>query len=261
MKQAYADAYRELHERHWWWRSREEILVRELAAHAPPGGYDRILDIGCGDALFFNELNRFGDVWGVESDASLLREAGPFRSRIHVGRFDRSFTAEEPFGLVLMLDVLEHMHDPIEPLSRVVDLLAPSGALLLTVPAFPVAWTSHDDWNEHVVRYTRSSLERVVRESGLSIRSSRYLFHWLFPAKLVVRAIEAVRPGLRKAAAVPPEWLNQALIRVSTFEERLFRRISLPFGTSLLAWCVPAEPGPHSGTAGLEPRARAGLMQ
>jgi len=260
MKQAYAVAYRELHERHWWWRSRETILLRELADHAPPGGYDRILDIGCGDALFFNELRRFGDVWGVEPDASVVRENGPYRDRIHVGWFDRTFTAEQPFGLVLMLDVLEHMHHPIEALGRVADLLTPSGALLLTVPAFPVVWTSHDDWNEHVVRYTRGSLTRVVREAGLTLRSSRYLFHWLFPAKLVVRAIEAVRPGSRKPAALPPEWLNTGLLRMSTLEERLFRRVRLPFGTSLLAWCVRGAQSSYS-RAGLESSARAGLMR
>jgi SAM-dependent methyltransferase len=261
MKQAYAGAYRELHERHWWWRAREAVLLRELADHAPPGGYSRILDIGCGDALLFDELRRFGEVWGVEPDASLLREDGPYRNRIHVGKFDRSFAAEDPFGLVLMLDVLEHMPDPLEALGRVADQLTPSGALLLTVPAFPVLWTSHDDWNEHVVRYTRSSLARLVEEAGLTMRSSRYLFHWLFPAKLVVRAIEAVRPDSRKAAALPPEWLNQALLRLSTFEERLFRGVPLPFGTSLLAWCVPGAQGSHSRAAGLEPRAPAGLMR
>lgn len=257
MKQVYAQTYRELHQRHWWWRSREAVLLCELADHVPKTGYGRILDIGCGDALFFDELNQFGDVWGVEPDASLLREDGPYRNRIHVGPFDGSFTAEEPFGLVLMLDVLEHLQEPVEALGRIADLLTPSGALLLTVPAFPIAWTSHDDWNEHVVRYTRSSLARVVRDAGLTVRSSRYLFHWLFPAKLVVKAIEAIYPGSRKPAAVPPEWLNKALLRIATFEGRLFRRIPLPFGTSLLAWCVPSTQGSHTRGAGLEGRPRA----
>jgi SAM-dependent methyltransferase len=240
MKQTYAQKYRELHERHWWWRSREIVLLQELAEHAPHGGFGRILDIGCGDALFFDQLRRFGDVWGVESDPSLVRDDGPHRHRIHVGNFDGSFSAREPFGLVLMLDVLEHMQDPVDALCRVRDLLEPSGSLLITVPAFSIAWTRHDDWNEHVVRYTRSSLERAVRASGLTIRSSRYLYHWLFPAKLIVRATEALRAWAPKPAEVPPEWLNQLLLRLCLFEERLLRTAHLPVGTSLLAWCTPA---------------------
>jgi SAM-dependent methyltransferase len=239
----YAAAYRALYQRHWWWQAREAVLVGEIGGNAPAGGWGRILDVGCGDALFFDELERFGDVWGVESDASLVSEAGPYRSRVHIGGFDASFAAREPFGLVLMLDVLEHMHDPVAALRRVRELLEPSGALLVTVPAFPMAWTRHDDINEHVVRYTRRSLVEVLRAAELDLRSSRYLFHWLFPVKLAVRAVEAMRPGQPAPASIPPRWLNRALWAVSRAEERLLGWTRLPFGTSLLAWCVPAERG------------------
>jgi SAM-dependent methyltransferase len=237
MKQAYADAYRELYERHWWWRAREAVLVSEIARNAPPNGWGRILDIGCGDALFFSELSRFGEVWGVEGDASLVRADGPYRDRVHVGSFDESFEAGEPFRLVLMLDVLEHIHDPVAALQRVRTLLEPTGALLVTVPAFPVAWTRHDDINEHVVRYTRTSLAHVLGAAGLTLRSSRYLFHWLFPVKLAVRTAEALMPTQPAPASIPPAWLNRALCLASRAEERLLGWARLPFGTSLLAWC------------------------
>ena len=259
MKQAYADVYRELHQRHWWWRSREAVLLREIALRAPAGGFGRILDIGCGDALFFEQLARFGDVRGVEADASLVREDGPFRDRIHVGPFDATFLADHPFGLILMLDVLEHMPEPEQALRRVAELLNPGGALLLTVPAFQVAWTRHDDWNEHQMRYTRRSFETLARRAGLTPVSSRYLFHWLFPVKLVVRAIEALRAAPAGPARVPPEWLNRTLLRISRSEERLLRWARLPFGTSLLAWCVPsARAVPATGLPGATLGSRAG---
>ena len=247
MKQAYAGVYRDLHERHWWWRSREAVLLRELAARAPGGGWRRILDVGCGDALFFDQLKRFGDVWGVEPDASLIRDDNPYRARIHVGSFDESSRAEAPFGRVLMLDVLEHMRDPVRALRRVREVLEPDGALLVTVPAFPVLWTRHDDWNDHVVRHTRRSLGRAAGEAGLTVVASRYLYHWLFPAKLAVRAVEAMRRGRAGPASIPPTWINRTLIRVSEAEERLLGWARLPFGSSLLAWCVPA--AAEAGTA------------
>ncbi|MGH6690858.1 MAG: class I SAM-dependent methyltransferase [Gemmatimonadales bacterium] len=240
MKEAYASIYRELYRRHWWWRAREAVLVREIARNAPPQGWGRILDVGCGDALFFDELSRFGEVWGVEGDPSLVRDDGPYRHRIHVGKFDASLPTGSPFRLVLMLDVLEHMHEPVDALQRVRALLEPSGALLVTVPAFPAAWTRHDDYNEHVVRYTRASFKEVVRRAGLTLLSSRYLFHWLFPAKLLVRAAESVISGAAVPAGIPPVWLNKALFSASRLEERLLRWARLPFGTSLLAWCIPS---------------------
>jgi SAM-dependent methyltransferase len=237
VKQPYADVYRDLYERHWWWRAREAVLVREIARRTLPAGWGRILDVGCGDALFFKHLMRFGDPWGIESDASLVRADGPYRSRLHLGPFDSSFVPDRPFRLVLMLDVLEHMHDPVAALTRVREVLEPGGSLLLTVPAFQIAWTRHDEINEHVRRYTRGTLEPLVRAAGLTLASSRYLFHWLFAAKLAVRVRESITRGEPTPAAVPSAWLNAMLRGVCIAEERLLGWARLPVGTSLLAWC------------------------
>jgi 2-polyprenyl-3-methyl-5-hydroxy-6-metoxy-1,4-benzoquinol methylase len=239
MKEAYASVYRELHQKHWWWRARETVLLREIERAAPPSGWRRLLDVGCGDALFFDALARFGEVWGVESDPVVVRSDGPHRGRIHIGTLDASFTPDAPFGLILMLDVIEHIREPGLVLRRALELLEPSGAILVTVPAFPLIWTRHDDINEHVVRYTRASLAELVERSGLKVQSSRYLFHWLFPAKLATRALELVSAGSAKPASLPPAWVNRMLLQLSEFEEQALHRASLPFGSSLLAWLAP----------------------
>src|SRR5688572_18724787 len=118
MKSEYARAYGELYRRHWWWRAREAMLLRELRRRSPGNGRGRILDVGCGDGLCFDELQALGEVWGVEAAASLVASDGPYQTRIHVGRFDRSFEPAAPFGLILMLDVLEHLSDPVEALCQ-----------------------------------------------------------------------------------------------------------------------------------------------
>jgi len=56
MDVAYARRYRELYERHWWWRAREHVILDTLRRIEPPGGFPSILDIGCGDGLFFDRL-------------------------------------------------------------------------------------------------------------------------------------------------------------------------------------------------------------
>ena len=66
MREDYALAYRRLYQEHWWWRAREALLVRELSRlRLPPSG-GRLLDVGCGDGLFFERLAEFGAVEGVE---------------------------------------------------------------------------------------------------------------------------------------------------------------------------------------------------
>ncbi len=96
-----------------------------------------------------------------------------------------------------------------------------------------------------MVRYTRESFEAAARDAGLVPLASRYLFHWLFPAKLAIRMLEAVTGASPRPASVPPEWLNRTLIGVCRMEEQLLRRARLPFGSSLLAWCLPAT-GDHA---------------
>lgn len=238
MKQEYARQYRELYERHWWWRAREALLVYELRRRQPPTGWHSILDVGCGDGLLFDRLAAFGEVFGVEPDSDLV-SPGPHRKHITVAPFDAAYQPARCFRLILMLDVLEHMPDPAGALRHAACLLEPGGWLLATVPAFHVLWTAHDDFNAHLERYTISSFCRLAARGGFDVVSARYLFHWLFPAKLAVRAVERIRAQPPKPAAVPPNWLNIALRRLTLAEARLLGWARLPFGSSVLAWCRP----------------------
>src|SRR5690606_16997046 len=117
-----------------------------------------ILDIGCGDGLLFDRLTHLGPVEGIEPDAALLDPAGPWRSRIHVKPFDRSFRPERSFARILMLDVLEHLDDARSAIEHVHDLLQPGGKFYCTVPAFRSLWTNHDVLNQHVTRFRRKEL-------------------------------------------------------------------------------------------------------
>ncbi len=237
MRPDYASHYRDLYERHWWWRTREVLLLDELKRHAPAGGWGSILDVGCGDGLFFDQLGQFGEVWGVEPDARLLTTGGNHRSRIHEGPFDSGYKPERTFRLILMLDVLEHMSNPEDALRRAALLLEPDGRLLLTVPAFRLLWTAHDDFNQHVDRYTIRRIRDLAERGGFAVDSARYLFRWLVPAKLAVRALEVITPGRATPERVPHQWLNRLLLGLSLAEARLLAHVPLPFGSSVLVWC------------------------
>jgi len=230
----YAQEYRELYERHWWWRARERFILDELARLRSAAGWGAILDVGCGDALFFDALSNLGDVEGVEPDATLVTPNGPHRARIHVGPFDRSFAPGKRYGLMLMLDVVEHMPDPDAALAYAYSLLEPGGTLLVTVPAFMTLWTRHDVLNRHYTRYTRATFAALARRTGFTVVSSRYFYHWLYPAKLATRALEAIRRGEPRPPRVPARWLNRVLYVLSRAEQRLSRAVPLPFGSSLL---------------------------
>ena len=202
------------------------------------GATTNILDIGCGDGLMFEALSRFGDVEGVEIDASIVSEGGRWADRIFVGPFD-TFEVDRRYGLILMLDALEHMQNPARSLRRAVDLLMADGIVVLTVPAFNSLWTSHDVVNEHVERFTRRTLGALAAQSGAQMISSSYFFHWLAPVKLAVRAKEMVFAPRSVNPRIPPGWLNTTLIGLSRIEQRAVSRLPMPFGGSLFAVIAP----------------------
>jgi 2-polyprenyl-3-methyl-5-hydroxy-6-metoxy-1,4-benzoquinol methylase len=234
MQADYAAHYRELYERHWWWRARERIVLRELARLELRAGQETILDIGCGDGLFFDALSRYGDVQGVEADESLVSPGGPWRDRIHVGPFDERFRPGRRFSLILMLDVLEHLADPSAALAHVRSLLTDDGTLVLTVPAFKTLWTTHDDLNHHYTRYTKPRLRQVAEDAGLAVLRMRYLFQWTCPAKLAVRLKERFVSTTPASPRLPPPMINRALYTATLLEQAILQRLEPPFGSSLL---------------------------
>jgi len=230
----YANSYRALYERHWWWRAREPFLLDQLRRGLATGSAGRILDVGCGDGLFFDKLSEFGQVEGVEPNGALV-SPGRHGGRIHIGPFDESFSPPHRYSAVLMLDVLEHLEYPDKAVRHALRLLETDGRLVVTVPAFKLLWTNHDDINQHFTRYTKKSFLDLAQRSGLQVDRCRYFFFWLFPVKLVARVCEAVLRSEPAPAKVPPRFINTALTQLSRLEEAVGGQLPIPFGSSLLA--------------------------
>lgn len=247
MQADYGRRYRELYERHWWWRAREAVILDALRERRPARGWHRILDVGCGDGLFFEPLAEFGEVEGVEANPDLLSPRLRLSGRIHINAFDRTFVPGKTYSLILMLDVLEHLPDPEEALQHALSLLEPEGVLLVTVPAFRLLWTNHDVLNAHFTRYTKRSFGDLARRAGLQVETARYLFQWVFPAKLAARVGERLFHLQARPPGIPPRWINRALYSLSRLEERTVGSLPWPFGSSLMVMgSRPTAPSPSS---------------
>ncbi|MCJ7515970.1 MAG: class I SAM-dependent methyltransferase [Dehalococcoidia bacterium] len=97
---------------------------------------DSLLDLACGDGLitelFARQVSR---VVGVDANGKHLREA---RKRLPDAEFYESLIEEleldERFDTVTMLDLLEHVVDPIVVLRKAASFLADNGVLIIHVP-------------------------------------------------------------------------------------------------------------------------------
>ncbi len=235
MKESYARQYADLYRGHWWWRARERFLVEVLRSLPLGGELGPVLDVGCGDGLFFDVLRAWGIPEGVEADGDLVTQEGRSRGAIHVGPLDETFRPGRRYMLITALDVLEHAPDEGAFLDRIHALLADDGLLVLTVPAFRWLWTHHDAINLHRTRYTKKTLRAAADAAGLELVRMEYFFGWTVPMKLLVRLKEAlVAPGAEEVGT-PAAPVNGLLEAVCRAEQAMARWTGLPVGSSLLA--------------------------
>jgi 2-polyprenyl-3-methyl-5-hydroxy-6-metoxy-1,4-benzoquinol methylase len=232
MDPRYAAIYPDLYRNHWWWRVRERMLVETIRGLTPQPPI-KILDVGCGAGLFFDALQQFGDVTGIESDRGSVNGDNRWAHRIVCGELDESYSPPAPFDLILALDVLEHVPDATTLLRHAARVLNQRGRILVTVPAFQWLWTSHDDLNHHVKRYTAAQLRSTLEASGLVVHDVRYLFQSLIVPKLAVKLSETVAARRAKLPHIPGRLVSSALQTWFWTEFKLLP--PLPFGTSVLA--------------------------
>jgi SAM-dependent methyltransferase len=226
-------------DRHWWYRGRRKVLARVLAELNLPHAA-RILDAGCGSGRNMVELARLGTVTGVElsgTSVTLARERA-VGEVIEGSVLDMPFETDS-FDLAVSLDVIEHLDQHLEALRELRRVVAPGGALLVTVPAYGWLWSGHDEINHHFRRYTRRSLQGVAQQAGWQQARTTYFNSLLLPVAIVLRALERLNTKTTESSLdlwVPPEPVNRLLELPLDLEAALIGRGGrIPAGLSLLA--------------------------
>lgn len=95
-----------------------------------------LLDLACGDGVMTRMFaSRFQQVVGVDASSRHLAKA---RQLVPQATFHESlieeFETEERFDSVLLLDILEHVVDPVRVLRKAAKFLADQGVLIVHVP-------------------------------------------------------------------------------------------------------------------------------
>jgi SAM-dependent methyltransferase len=191
--------------RHPWETARLQAIrqiVGGLGLRSP-----RVLDVGAGDGYLIHALHsEFGFQQSVAQDIHLTESLARELSRPGVEFVreltDPAYRAE----LILLLDVIEHVEDPVALLSQLRrERLAPGGRVLITVPAFQRLYTEHDRALKHFRRYSRAQLIAEARSAGFEVLDSGYLFASL----LLPRAAQALRERLlAKAGSVSEQGIG-----------------------------------------------------
>jgi 2-polyprenyl-3-methyl-5-hydroxy-6-metoxy-1,4-benzoquinol methylase len=208
-------------------RERASIALRLLAGAGLARG--RLLDLGCGPGWALEAFRAAGFcVRGADVSSAAVEEA---RARgldvlpLDLERSDGESLrreAGEGFDAVTLLEVLEHLSDPLGALRRARSLLSPGGLMVVSLPneiALParlavlagrLPFGGHDD--PHVRHFDRRRARRLLVEAGLRILAER-------PVSIVPPGRRTLRAILAPAARILPGPLSLATVYLARPED------------------------------------------
>lgn len=126
--------YEQLQQFHWYYVPEKweySIAIKDLT------NCQSILEVGCGEGAFIEQLQKYhdADIQGVELNPNAVKIAQ--KKQLPVIQQDIKEIAQEKvehFDAICAFQVLEHLGQPQEFLSLIMNLLRPGGSLLLSVP-------------------------------------------------------------------------------------------------------------------------------
>jgi hypothetical protein len=207
---------------HWYYRAKSAAMLRMLEGSK----LDKVLDVGAGSGFFSRHLldhTACREAVCVDPNYPVETEELQAGKPIHFVRQAENFDGH----VVLMMDVLEHVPDDVG-LLRDYTARVPRGArVLITVPAMPWMWSSHDVFLEHYRRYTVATMAKVIDAAGLRQLSLCYYFGLTLPLAASVRLGRRLIPGRGGVPGsdmrVHTKLVNAALLEICMAELAIFR--------------------------------------
>jgi decaprenyl-phosphate phosphoribosyltransferase len=184
-------------------------LLKLALAHAP--GAKTLLDVGAGAGLLLSEASQRGiSGVGVELSRSLC-ESGrkQFGVELIQGIFPCPQLAGRKFDLIFLVDVIEHVPNPVEILRAAREQLSEQGRLLVVTPdrgSLAATLMGKRWWHyrlAHIGYFNRSTLDLAASNAGLEI-VHRFRPNWVLPFAYLLSRLAQYVPWLQ-----PPKWLEK----------------------------------------------------
>jgi SAM-dependent methyltransferase len=223
---------------HWWFVVRRKLLKSILSSvHVPANSLT--LDIGCGAGSNLKALLSAGlNAIGLDRSIYIL---SILSKKLEVpllnGNLNNLPVRPNSIGLIIAMDILEHLDDDANGLTEFHRALNKGGILILTVPAFEFLWGIQDEVTGHKRRYVKKEITKKLREAGFEILNAFYFnFFLFFPILFGRRIIRILGLRVESENKINSPLINFFLKMIFSFEPYLLKYLSFPFGVSI--FCI-----------------------
>jgi 2-polyprenyl-3-methyl-5-hydroxy-6-metoxy-1,4-benzoquinol methylase len=141
----------------------------------------KTLELGCahGGLVFLMKLTGY-DSAGTEMSPWICEYASKtFNIPMLCGRVEDFNMSSESYDMILLMDVLEHMTDPVAGLKRIADSLKGDGIAIIQTPCWRETEKTYDEMKsennsflsmlvekEHLYLFNEASIKRILNETG-----------------------------------------------------------------------------------------------
>lgn len=197
-------------------RSLQARRILELARTLQPEG--RLIDVGAGSGMLVEQAIQMGyQAEGVEPSAWLHRVARERNLPVHLGTFPHS-AARGQFDLIMLIDVIEHVTDPMDLLRNIAGSLAEGGVAVIVTPdvqsvaARILGWKWWHFRVAHIGYFNKRTLLFALDQAGLRLVLVRRP-SWYFTADYLWVRLHRYLPGFLRLPS--PRFLSRIVIPVN----------------------------------------------
>jgi SAM-dependent methyltransferase len=194
----------------------------EVAKELQPGG--RLLDVGAGSGMLVEQALRMGyRAEGIEPSAWLQKIAQQRGLSVHLGTFPHPSVTGR-FEVITLIDVIEHVTNPVELLHEIAGSLSPGGIALIVTPDLDSAAARIMGWKwwhfrvAHIGYFNMRSLYLALDRAGLQ-PVFRKRPGWFFSATYLWERVHRYLPEALRLG--PPRLLSKVVIPINLHDSWL----------------------------------------
>lgn len=220
---------------HWYYQSKKLPLFHYAERLLARGQALTIVDVGAGSGFFALELEKH---YGAAIAKVYLVDIGYTAEEMAAtqGQKIEKVAAIPPViehGLVLLMDVLEHLPDDLAMLQSIKQAcVGDDNHFFITVPAFRSLWSGHDDFLGHYRRYRIPMLREVLQKASFRKIKNYYLYGSLFPLIWAVRRLNNLQKKEAASNMRPAHPLVNRVLLGLTSTEMKFAPANKLFGVT-----------------------------